>query len=135
MNIGGIDLNLSVSPRISVTDVALRVCGRYWPQAMCEDIESEAAFPVSEAASKLPRDSEEFFVYRDADAAASWDRDGLAPENANTMIHFLFGPKPRKNADRREITIVYDHRDKGEMRKLIDALIRELQATVEDPEG
>jgi hypothetical protein len=84
-----------------------------------------------EAESRLPtRPLDEFFVYRDAEAAEDWENEGATSANVNTMLHFLIN-KLDKSAALREVTLVCDQLDEP-MQHLLADLSAQLQAPPED---
>ncbi len=131
MSIGGVDTVLKIPARIRAADVILRVCLRQWPEGILEDDSDGSAYPLAEAASRLPsRQEQEFFVYRDAEAAKEWESEGAASPNGNTMLHFLIS-SPAEDAAFREVTVVCDRLDEP-MQHLLSELATELKALPEE---
>lgn len=57
---------------------------------------------------------EEVFVYRDLDAADSWDAQGAVPETVNSMIHLI--------AEDGLTTVVVDDPEAREMKEILAAI-------------
>lgn len=123
--IGRTDVVLSAPPCASVGEIVVDVCRRYWPKAVFQDVDEEQTHPLDGNAAWVHAASgNEFFVFRDAAAAESWERLGAVTENANTMLHFLIRDHNGLSADR-ELTCVCDART-GEVEQIIDSIKLEL---------
>jgi hypothetical protein len=130
MSIGGVDTVLTIPAQIRAADRILGVCLRHWPEGVLEDDSNGSVYPLAEAASQLPsRLEQEFFVYRDAEAAKDWESEGATSSNMNTMLHFLVGRSDEQTA-LREITVVCDQLDTP-MQQLLSELATQLQALPE----
>lgn len=127
MSIGGIDKVLIIPAQVRATDVILRVCLQHWPEGILEDDCDGSIYPLAEAVSRLPsRPEQEFFVYRDAEAAKDWESEGATSTSVNTMLHFLI-TKPDKETGFREVTVVCDQLDEP-MQEVLSELAKQLQA-------
>src|SRR5262249_38254355 len=103
------------------------VCLRHWPEGVLEDDHDADVYPLAEAEARLPsRPEQEFFVYRDIDAARDWESQGATSTNIDTMLHFLLS-KPDQKTALREVTVVCDQRDVP-MKELLSELAAQLQA-------
>lgn len=123
--IGRTDVVLSAPPCDSVGEILVAVCRRYWPKAVFQDVDEEQTHPLDGNAAWVHAASgNEFFVFRDAAAAESWERLDAVTENANTMLHFLIRDRAGLSADR-ELTCVCDART-GEVEQIIDSIKSEL---------
>jgi hypothetical protein len=99
--IGGVEYQIPSRAGESSVKVAVSVIQRKWPRAVFENGETGERY---NDIRKIPfEDLREIFVYRDLDAADTWDRDGAVPEDANTMVHLI--------ADEGLITMVVDEKD------------------------
>ena len=117
--IGGTDVELSIRADIPAADVILRTVRRHWPNFVLQDADDEATTDRS-----LPKPSgPEFFIYRDKQAALSWDEHGASSENFNTMVYVILGTEEPPGSNLRPLTLVCDA-VVGEMRELIEDLER-----------
>jgi hypothetical protein len=131
MSIGGVDTVLKIPARVRAAEVILRVCLRHWPEGVLEDDSDGSTYPLAEAASRLPsRKEQEFFVYRDAEAAKDWESEGAASSNSNAMLHFLIS-RPAKETALREVTVVCDRLDEA-MQQVLSELATQLKALPEE---
>jgi hypothetical protein len=81
----------------------LRRCLRaLWPHAVVQRADADCWRDFDSTA----RPGDEFFVFRDAAAASTWNADGATTENADLMLHVLF--------DEAAATFVVDD-DRGEL--------------------
>lgn len=123
--IGRTDILLSAPPGAPVGEIVVDVCRRFWPKAVFQNVDDEQTHPLDGSeAWEHAASSNEFFVFRDAAAAESWERLGAVIENANTMLHFLIRDRNGLNADR-ELTCVCDVRT-GEVEHVIDSIKSQL---------
>jgi hypothetical protein len=131
MSIGGVDTVLTIPAHVRAAEVILRVCLQHWPNGILEDDFDGKMHTLSEAESRLPtRPLQEFFVYRDTEAAEDWESEGATSTNVNTMLHFLISELD-KSAAYREVTLVCDQLDEP-MQHLLADLSTQLQALRED---
>jgi hypothetical protein len=128
---GGIDTVLTIPAQVNAIDEILKVCLHHWPDGVFEDDRDGSAYPLAEAASRLPsRPEQEFFVYRDSDASKDWESGGATSANANTMLHFIVGgPEDKRTV--REVTVVCDQMDEA-MQQLISELATQLRSLPEE---
>src|SRR5262249_6183460 len=104
--IGGTDIICPVRSDIPIADVIFRTVRRYWPRYVFLNAEETGPF-TPWAGAGLPRPSgREFFIYRDEEAARSWDEQGAVPENANTMLHVILPPERAPLPALAEVTLV-----------------------------
>lgn len=75
MEIGGYDLLYDTTDPIGLVKRIIDFVN--WPDAV-----RESAFDHS-------GEENDFFLYKNAEAKAGWDKDGAIPELENTMIYFL----------------------------------------------
>jgi hypothetical protein len=124
--IGGTDIVLKVRSDAPAADVILRTVRRHWPQCLYEDADDEAV-PVYSADGTWPPQlkSREFFLYRDEEAARSWDEYGAASENDNLMLHVIL-PHAVETSVQATLTLVCGE-PVGEMGALIDDIRRQLE--------
>jgi hypothetical protein len=104
--IGGTDVILDVKPGVSAADVILRCVRRHWPACVYQDADDESQ-PFEPLGGIWPPTlkGSEFFIYRDEQAARSWDEFGATEENANLMLHVLL-PTGEDDDDPHSVTIV-----------------------------
>jgi hypothetical protein len=118
--IGGTDVILEVSAGAPVADVVFSVVRRHWPNCVFQDADDESG-PFAPPDIWTPRlISREFFLYRDSQAARSWDEHGAAPENHNLMLH-VFVPDERESM----VTLVC-----GDVTGEMKQIIREIQTVL-----
>ena len=130
MSIGGIDKVLIIPAEVRAADVILGVCLQHWPEGIIEDDRDGSLYPLAEAASRLPsRPEQEFFVYRDSEAAKNWESEGAPSTSVNSMLHFLI-TKGDKERGVREVTVVYDQVDEP-MQEILAELTTQLKALPE----
>jgi hypothetical protein len=120
--IGGIDIVLVAPAGVPLADVIVRRMAETWPDGLFEDVDADHSFPlVDPSLAFRAGQSKEFFVYRDAAAAESWEQDGAVAENANSMIHFLIGGLLAGKHRLRQMTIVCDH-ESDDVKQLVSDL-------------
>lgn len=120
----GFDVLLLAPARECLGDVILHACRQHWPGHDCvfqdvDEVETHAFSKPWVWTAGTAR--QEFFVYRDQAAAASWTEDGAVPENRNTMFHFLIGAPLKDRPDLVEVTVVFD-RLTPEVRRFLKGL-------------
>jgi hypothetical protein len=123
--IGGTDIICSVSPETPAVDVILRTVRRYWPHSVFQNADDPTPFVPDNGQWPPHTPSREFFIFRDEQAARSWDELGADPENVNTMLHVLLPGTEGKAPP--SLTLVCDHLE-GEM----GAIVRDIQAGLTD---
>src|SRR5437660_1227082 len=107
--IGGTDIELTIRSDIPAADVVFRTVRRHWPNFVFQDADDETAPYAPNANGSLPKVSgREFFVYRDKQAALSWDEYGAAAENFNTMLYVILGEEDPPGSNLRPLTLVCD---------------------------
>lgn len=88
--IGGTDIVFGGRPDPADRAAIVRTVVEAWPHALFVDAtRDDAPTPLGGLAPPfaLP---DELLVYRDQRSFESWEREGATPENADTMLHFLF---------------------------------------------
>lgn len=113
-----------------IGDVIVRACRRFWPGGECvfQDAQEHATRPLSDRwVWTVGVTRNEFSVYRDAAAAASWRKKGGVKSNANTMFHFIVGGEPVRG-DLVEIAMIFD-----KLTPDVRAFIKELQHALVPP--
>jgi hypothetical protein len=123
--IGGTDVILEVKPGVSPADVIFRVVRRYWPQCLYQNAGDESAAQPVPPGTTLPTLEPEFFLYRDEEAARSWDEFGATPENGNSMLYVLL-PEPTVEAPGSPTVTVVCGELVGEMRAMMAETLAEL---------
>ena len=125
MNIGGIDVVLQVvDPSVPIADIILQAARRLWPGCVVQDADQSQTFGNDDPNLWLNGiASREFFIYRNLDAAISWNQAGGTLENQQTMLHFLIGGRAADNPCVRELTVV------------VGALTEEMARFVDDLKG
>jgi hypothetical protein len=117
--INGIDVQLPTRAGRQALEVAVRAIRQLWPHAVFENAASGDGY---EYFWQIPfGEIEEIFVYRDAEAAKTWDVAGAVPDALNTMIHLLH--------DKGLITVVIDERS-DEMNIAVSAIQAALQDAI-----
>jgi hypothetical protein len=126
--IGGTDVICPVRSDLPIADVIFRSVRRYWPQYVYQDADDETGPFTPHKGPWLPRPKgREFFVYRDKQAARSWDRYGATPKNTNTMLYVIL-PRERSVAPvPTSMTLVC-----GELQGEMAAMIGEIQTALKD---
>lgn len=130
MCIGGMDIVLLAPATECIGDLIVRACRRYWPKGECvfQDAHEHATHSLSDRwVWTVGVTRNEFSVYRDAAAAASWKEKGAIKSNANTMFHFIVGDE-MVDGGFVEIAMVFD-RSTSDVR----AFIKELQNALLPP--
>jgi len=120
MMIGGTDLIFSVRRADFDIRSVLEAILDLWPHAVFEEADGEGTQPLAEVCGRKVFPSEEFFISRDAAAAKSWDEQGATPENANDLVHILWG-QPSGPAGQPQLTVVVGSLT-DEMIRLRDAI-------------
>lgn len=116
--IGGDDLFLEGQPSWpDDVDIIVRYMRRIWPHGVARIPPAVATIPLRALSPRgLPMASE-IFVYRDEQARATWQRDGLTDDNASAMIWI--------SVDEDGLAFVMDDRDSPSgqiVRELITAI-------------
>jgi hypothetical protein len=131
MSIGGVDTVLTIPAQVQAATVIVRVCLHHWPEGVLEDDHDGSVYPLVEAETHLPsRPEQEFFIYRDSEAAKDWESEAANSNNVNTMLHFLIS-RPDQKTGLREVTVVCDRWD-APMRQLLADLTAQLHAVPKD---
>jgi hypothetical protein len=118
--IGGTDIELTIRSDIAAAEVIFRTVRRHWPNFVFQDAEDETVPYTVPTDGILPEPAgPEFFIYRDKQAALSWDKLGADPENFNTMLHVILGEEEPADSGMRSLTLVCDDLV-GEMRELVE---------------
>ena len=126
--IGGTDLICPVRGDIPIPDVIFRVVRRYWPGYVFQNADDESGPFTPHAGPWLPRPSgREFFIYRDEQAARSWDEHGATPENRGTMLYVILPSEQSLIASPTSVTLVC-----GELTGVMGDLVREIQSMFQD---
>jgi hypothetical protein len=116
--IGGVDVVFWVRDERAAVDAILRIARRHWKDYVFQNADDLAPLPrIDDSRTPVPS-GDQFFVYRDAAAAASWEDQGAVPENANTMLHVLVGKRRQPGTHFRSLTVVCDELT-GEMADMI----------------
>lgn len=107
----GVDV-LMLAPRAEcAAEVILRACRRFWRGRDCifQDAEAREVRSLTDPWVWVQGVSkQEFSVYRDRQALASWDAQGGVKANANTMFHFVLGSASRNSPGFIEVAMVFD---------------------------
>jgi hypothetical protein len=131
--IGGTDIILAVRRNIPAADVIFRTIRRHWPNFVFQNADDDSAPFTPQVGPWLPQPSgREFFIYRDADAARSWDAYGATPENRNAMIYVILGKEPPPGADLGSVTLVCGDLTE-EIRTILDEIARGFTDYMEGP--
>jgi len=72
----------------------------------------------------------EFFVYRDEQAARSWDADGATPENYNTMLYIIVPEKPAERTTVPTLTVVC-----GEPTGEVKIILQDIESSLKGKEN
>jgi len=124
MTIGGIDFIFHLPPEIPAIELVLRRVGRLWPEAIVQDADEEEAHPIVGAWALIEGvHRRELIIHRDEAMSASWDRDGMTPENLGSMLLVLGGEPSAVEDGLRQLTLVC-----GERNQETEQLIRDLEA-------
>jgi hypothetical protein len=108
--IGGIDIVLEAPLGIPVFDMILRRIRHFWPEAVYQNADDEVnSYPIREHWESISCiQADEFFIYKNLEAAQSWDKAGAIQANHNTMIHVIIGKPSIHMPELQQITVVYD---------------------------
>src|SRR4051794_27097189 len=88
--VGGVDVVLQTAREGFDPRTFLDAVLDFWPDARFQDAEADEASPLAAILNgKGTPESREFFVYKDAVSAASWQREGWTAGHGNDMVHFL----------------------------------------------
>jgi hypothetical protein len=131
-NIGGIDTILEAPPGVHVVELILRRIRHFWPDAYYQNADdANEVYSIHDDWVSISSSlAHEFFIYKDAATAQSWDRDGAVPENHNTMIHFMVGAWSSTD-DLQQITVVCDE-ETTELRKLFEDMGESFRNSIPD---
>jgi hypothetical protein len=125
--IGGTDVVLWVRDDVPIADVVFRTVRRHWPDMVYQNPDDESV-PFLRPGPSLPKPAgPEYFIYKDAAAARSWDEHGAVPENHNTMLYVIEGKRRHPDGRRRSLTLVC-----GELVGDMKAIIEEIEAGLRD---
>jgi hypothetical protein len=133
MSIGGEDIILKAPADGApgdLGDIILRACWRHWEYGDChfEDADRPGAYSFREPwVWTVGTTSKEFFVYKDAAAAESWEQYGMTRANASAMLHFLIGGWEPTPPGIIEVTLVCDRQTRA-----IKTLVAQLRAMFEN---
>jgi hypothetical protein len=111
MSIGGQDVVLRAPACESIADVILRACRKYWFPAGCrfQDAQEQQVHSFSDPWVWMVGTSRnEFSVYQDDVAVASWRERGATKQNANTMFHFIIGEPLAEEPSLIEVAMIFD---------------------------
>jgi hypothetical protein len=123
--IGGIDITIAAPAKARAADVIVGRMREFWPDGYFQDADSVAAFSLFDPwVSLVGTSRKEFFIYRDAYAAAEWEAAGATAENSNTMLHFFVGNLVAHDPEVQQVTIVCD-----EVTQEIQSLVKDLEYT------
>jgi hypothetical protein len=125
MSIGGVDVVLLAPATECIGDVIVRACRGFWPNRECvfRDAHEHATHPLSDPwVWTVGVAQNEFSVYRDAAAAASWKEHGAVKSNANTMFHFIIGEPMAGEPSLIEVAMIFD-----KLTRAVRAFVSELQ--------
>lgn len=120
--IGGTDIEFRVGDGVAVADAIFRTIRQQWPEFVIENALDESSPFRPPADRGIPNaPSDEFFIYRDEQAARDWSENGATPENANVMVNVLMGDGKKLKNGFHTITIVVGSYS-GEMRSFLKEL-------------
>ncbi|HLN31908.1 MAG TPA: hypothetical protein VK395_29525 [Gemmataceae bacterium] len=129
--IGGVDVVLWVRDDIPATDVIFRCVRHHWPKLVFQDAEEDSMPYSAQSSQWLPRPAgPEFFIYRDEEAARSWDAQGATPDNANTMLYVILGKRRQAKTGLKSLTLVCGDLT-GDMRRIVDEIAASFRDSVE----
>ena len=109
--LGGYDVLLLAPSGECIADAILRACRSHWQGSVCvfQNTEETTEHLFSDPwVWNVGTSSRDFFVYRDQDAAASWEEHGAVKENRNTMFQFLIGDSLDDTPEWVEVAVVFD---------------------------
>lgn len=118
MEIGGVDIIVSVDPKKSVWRVAAEVVKSFWPDAICEDHDDGGEPKYGDAVNGGRILG--FFIHENQEHMDSWDKNGLTDQNKNSMIYGLH------TDGESEMTFVFGERNK-QCEEMVEALKKALQ--------
>ncbi len=124
MMVGGFDIIFYLPPEIPASALVLARVGQLWPEAIVQDADEDETHPIDgpwPLAEGVRR--RELVIHRDEAMVESWDRDGMTPENLDSMILVLVGEPSAVKDGLRELTLVC-----GERNEETEQLIRDLEA-------
>lgn len=115
--IGGKDIIYPKRISSAGLNLALRMVQELWPNAVVQAADSAWCDAIGVVTADMVPD--EFFVYTNAEAADSAEREGVVPKNADRILHVLNGEN--------SATFVVHH-GRGYTRVLADHIISELHS-------
>ncbi len=114
-----------------IGDVLVRACREFWPNREClfQDAHEHVTHPLSDSwVWTVGVARNEFSIYRDEAAAASWEAKGAVKSNANMMIHFIIGDPLLDDPRVAEVAVIFD-KWTPEIRRLLRDLKTSLVST------
>jgi hypothetical protein len=118
--IGGTDVVLEIGAGVRAADAILRAVRRHWPRCVYQNADDESAPFTPYEGHWPPQDVDrEFFVYKDVEAARSWDADGATPEKDNTMLYVIVPEEPAARTTVPTLTVVCGE-PCGEMKAILE---------------
>jgi hypothetical protein len=126
--IGGTDVVLEIGAGVQAADVILRAVRRHWPRCVYQNADDESA-PFTHYDGEWPPQAvdREFFVYRDEEAALSWDADGATPENDNAMLYVIVPEEPADRTTIPTLTVVC-----GEPSGEVKAILEDVKSSLKE---
>ena len=125
--IGGTDIVVEMRAGAPAARVILQTVRRYWPHCVYKDAADETV-PVEMPDEAWPPQlrGRQFFLYRDEDAARSWDQHGAIPENDNLMLHVILPDAAAAYSVPSRLTLVCGE-PVGQIGAMIDEIRKELK--------
>lgn len=124
--IGGTDVVYLVPRGLPASDVIIGAVRQHWPDYIFVDADDPNP-PRARPDWAIPSPAgSEFVIYRDAEAAQSWESQGATADNKNAMLYVVLGGAV-PNTDLRSVTIVF-----GELAGALGVLERELRSALRD---
>jgi hypothetical protein len=126
--IGGTDVVLEIGVGVRAADAILLAVRRHWPRCVYQNADDESA-PFTPYDGDWPPQAvdREFFVYRDEEAAWSWDADGATPENHDAMLYVILPEEPPDRSAIPTVTVVC-----GEPSGEVKAILEDIETSLKE---
>jgi hypothetical protein len=108
---GGLDVLLLAPAGECIADAIFRACRFHWREFDCvfQDASEARTYSFTDPwVWTVGAARTDFFVFRNQEAADSWEKNGAVKENRNMMFHFLIGGAGASGPELVEVAVVFD---------------------------
>lgn len=128
MNMHGVDRIIPAIAGAPVAEMFLRACRRQWPESVVWIVDEDENLSINapELWSRLSH-VREFFVYRNDEAAWTWDDHGWTKAFADSMLHFM---PEEADAESDQFCVVEDY---SESNPLVERILGDLTDELIEP--